>query len=133
MIVRCMSIYPSELDIVKLVGFYRRQAFRVTIGMEYIVFGLTFFVNSNLFGTGVVIQFQDDDGNLAFAPLFMFEIVDGRPSKHWEARFYEDGVFQLQPSSFYRAYYHDDLSEGGSEIVEDFRHVRSLMETEYKT
>lgn len=128
--VRCLSIYPIEADIAKLGGFYRRQSFRVTVGSEYLVLGLMFVMNSNLFGTGLVVRFVDDDGNFAFAPLFMFEIVNGSPSKYWMARFHEDGTFELQPPSFYKEYYDDDLSEGVPEIVADFRRVMGLLEAE---
>jgi hypothetical protein len=82
------------------------------------------------FGTGVQIQYIDDDENLAFAPLFLFEITDGRPSMYWVSKFYEDGSFNMQPPSFYNEFYHDDLSEGIPEVYEDYCKVRGLIESE---
>ncbi len=128
--VKCILEYPTDQQIERLGDFYGKQAFGVTIGKEYVVLGVAFHINLPGFGTGVQIQFHDDDGNLAFAPLFLFEIIDGRPSRYWVAQFYEDGRFKIQPLSFYKEYYHDDLSEGREEVVEDFNRVRKLLEAE---
>jgi len=129
--VKCVQAYPTPEQIAKLgPDFLKRQTFGVTVGEEYLVLGLQFQINSTLFGTGVVIQFINDDGHIGFAPLYLFEIIDGRPSKYWEARFWEDGSLTLWPTSFYREYYHDDLSEDVPEVVEDFKRVRALLESE---
>jgi len=129
--VKCILNYPTPKQIERLGDFYKNQAFGVTVGKEYLVFGLHFLIKCEGFGTGVQVQFLDDDGHLGFAPLFMFTIVDGRPSKYWEARFWEDGHLTLQPPSFYRDYYHDDLSEDVPEVVEDFKRVRAMLESEF--
>jgi len=128
--VKCILEYPTDQHFERLGDLYRRQAFGVTVGKKYVVLGVAFHINLPGFGTGVQIQFVNDNGNIGFAPLFLFEIIDGRPSRHWEARFDEDGSFQLQPSSFYKKYYHDDLSDGVEEVVEDFNRVRGLLEDE---
>lgn len=128
--VKCISVFPTDQQIEKLGDFYRQQAFGVTAGKEYVVLGIALHINLRHFGTGVQIQYLNDYGDIGHAPLFLFEITDGRPSKYWEARFYEDGSFEFQPLSFYKEYYHDDLSEGVDEIVEDFERVRVLLEAE---
>jgi len=111
-------------------NFYRRQSFGVTIGKDYIVLGITFAIRSNLFGTGAVVQFQDDDGNIGFAPICIFEITDGAPSKYWVARLDEDGSLTFQPPSFYKEYYHDDLSSGEEDVRKDFEVILSLLKNE---
>ena len=128
--VKCILTYPDDPQIERLGDFNRRQAFGVTLGKEYVVLGIAFHLKLPGFGTGVQIQFYNDANSIGFAPLFLFEITDGRPSKYWEARFYENGSFEFQPSSFYKKYYHDDLSEGVDEVVEDFNRVRALLEAE---
>lgn len=129
---KCISEYPTKQQIDKLGDFYRQQSFGVTVGKEYVVLGITFHINLRGFGTGVQIQFVNDDGNVGFAPLFLFKIIDGKPSRYWEGQFDEDGSFQLQPLSFYKKYYHDHLSEGIDEIVGDFNRVRDMIEIEDK-
>lgn len=128
--VRCISPYPTDRQIEKLGKFYKKQSFGVSVGKEYLVLGITFLINSALFGTGVIIDFHDDDGNVGNAPLFLFEITDRRSSKYWEAKFHDDGSFQLQPSSFYKENYHDLLSDGVEEVMEDFKRVLALLEAE---
>ncbi len=129
--VKCRFGYPTPEQIEKLgPDFYKNQRFGVTIGKEYIVLALQFQIRDPGFGTGVAIQFVNDSGNIGFAPMFLFEIVDGRASNYWEARFWEDGSLTFWPPSFYREYYHDDLSEGVPEVVEDFKRVRALLESE---
>ena len=128
--VKCVQPYPTPEQIERLGDFHKKQAFGVTVGNVYLVLALEFHIKLPGFGTGVMIQFLDDDGHIGFAPLFLFEIVDGRPSKHWECRFRENGSLTLQPPSFYREYYHDDLSEDVPEVVEDFKRVRALLESE---
>jgi hypothetical protein len=128
--VKCILTYPTTEQIQKLGDFNKNQAFGVTVGKIYLVLALEFYIKLPGFGTGVMIQFLDDDGHIGFAPLFLFDIVDDRSSKYWQARFREDGSLILQPPSFYREYYHDDLSEDLPEVVEDFKRVRALLESE---
>lgn len=130
MIAKCISKYPTDQQIEVLGDFNRRQAFGATVGKEYLVLGIAFHINLPGFGTGVQLQFLDDDGDIGFAPLFMFEIVDGRPSKYWEARFYKNGSFEFQPPSFYKEYYHNNLSEGIDEVVNDFKRILALLKAE---
>lgn len=131
--VKCISTYPTSINIEKLGDFFTNQKFGVTINNEYIVIGISFHINLPGFGTGVQIQFFNDDDNLAFAPLSMFDIIDARPSRYWNARFYDDGSLEFQPPSLYRKYYHDDLSDGIPNIVDDMMHIRKLLEEEDKT
>lgn len=128
--VRCVQTALTRNQERDLGTSYRAdQDFHVTIGREYVVLGLNFSVNSNVHGTGVWAHLVTDFGNLAWAPLELFEIIDSRVSKYWVAR-KADHVFTLWPESFYREFYHDDLAEGVAEVVMDFNRVRSLLESE---
>lgn len=41
-----------------------------------------------------------------------------------------DGSITLWPESFYREFYHDHVSEGVVEAMNDLQHVRSLLDSE---
>ena len=129
--VRCLGECPNQEQIEKLgAGFYREQAFHVSAGKEYAVFGLEFAVNAKTRGTGAWIEIISDYGHLGGAPLCLFEVLDPRVSRFWELREWPDGI-TLWPPSFYRRYYHDDLSENVPEVMQDFRRVRAEIESEF--
>lgn len=89
--------------------------FNLKIGREYVVYCLSF-----LGGTPWVQIVSQSNANIYSVPLCLFEITDGTVSKNWVARVDQDGDFFLWTPSFYKTYYHDDLSNGVLEVVEDF-------------
>jgi hypothetical protein len=130
--VKCIADYPSDEDIQRLgKSFYRKQSFHVTIGREYIVFGMEFYEDSIVRGTGVWISFVSDYASLTSAPLCMFEIIDARASRFWECRQLAERIVVLWPDAFFTEYFHDDLGEGVDAAVEEFKRVRSLIEGEF--
>jgi len=110
--------------------YYRKQAFHIHGDGTYTVLGLTFHIRSNLYGSGVTVQIDDDYGRLASVPLCLFEIVDDRMSSHWVARQWADGTVAMWPPSFFIDFYYDDLSEGVDEIVRDHARVKQELEAE---
>jgi len=124
--VRCIALLPNENQAQQLSKNYShgRQEFHLVLGEEYVVFGLS------ILGGAAWVDLVTDSEYPVPVPLCLFEITDGRVSQYWEARFYEDGDLTLWPPSFYKEYYHDDLSEGVSEVVEDFKRVRAFIEAE---
>jgi hypothetical protein len=125
--VRCISTYPSEEQIQRLgKRFYRNQDFHIASGKEYVVFGLEFSLDSNIPSVSLVGEYD----KLRDAPLCLFEIIDARVSRYWEVRASGNGVLVFWPHSFFREYYHDDLSELVPEVVADFERVRAMMEAE---
>jgi hypothetical protein len=92
-------------------------------GREYIVLGLTYECQSSTYGGQPVFEIENDVGSLSLVPAFLFEIVDGSASRHWQFRFRDGCILEFLPPSFFRSYYHDDLSEGVPEVVRDFREV----------
>jgi hypothetical protein len=131
MIVKCVSQYPTE-DQLDYLGpkFFKNQAFHITIGKEYIVLGLSVSVEPDPSGRGVAVEIVTDYGHLGGTPLCLFQIVDGTASRYWEVKVREDGIVTLWPTSFYREYFHDDLSESVPDVVEEFQRVRDLIEAE---
>src|SRR5258705_215588 len=112
MIVLCNRDYPTEEEIARRgKDFYRRQAFHISIGREYLVLGVSFFANSRLYGPGCVLLVEDDYGHPAMAPASLFTLVDDRVSPHWVGWLLEDGSFQLLPPSFKGEYFFERLAD----------------------
>src|SRR5713226_5879907 len=123
MIVKCISTYPTEAQIQFLgPGFRRDRSFGVVPGREYLVIAMTIDVAPETMGSGawVDVLMEPDIPTLIPVPLCLFDIVDPRVSRHWEIRVSEEGTVRLWPSSFYREYYHSDLSDRDPKIVKDF-------------
>jgi hypothetical protein len=99
----------------------------VICGREYVVLGLAFFSHSNGFGTGTYVHLKGDTDDLSWAPIFLFEVVDGSASAHWETRVQEDGTVTLYPPCFYDEYFHFDLSEDEPGAVRCFQDVVSEL------
>lgn len=124
--VRCVSEQPNELQLRQLGSDYTpgKTVYPVVFGQEYTVYGIGAW-------DGVLwleIEMQRDV--VVTVPLFLFEIVDGKPSRLWEARVHEDGAFTLWPPSFYEEAYHDRLSDGKAPEVDDFRSIKQKLEVE---
>ncbi|MNE57959.1 hypothetical protein D3C80_1529570 [compost metagenome] len=128
--VNCNSL-KLEADNISILGqnAQAKNNFSITIGQTYTVFGLTFSFGG--FGSGCFVQILSDNNHLIDVPIVLFETVDNRLSKYWEFKSYPDGGITLWPPSFYKDYYHDDLSEDIPEVVEDFKKVRELLINEY--
>lgn len=130
--VKCIhNIIDDELA--KRVGLANGQPVDysdITIGKEYIVLGLCYYPASPYYAGKPTLEIKDDTGELTTIPLFMFEIIDSTPSKYWQIRFNDKGFLTMYPESFYKDFYHDDLSEDVPEIKADFAQVCEKLEKE---
>lgn len=96
--------------------------FNLKLGQEYVVYGISFL------GGAPWVEIVGESNTYVYSvPLCLFEITDGTVSKYWVARIDQDGDILMWPPSFYKAYYHDDLSEGILEVVKDFQRVQKLI------
>lgn len=128
--IKCISLKLSNDQLSK----HGRHAavtnnYVITINKCYNVFGLTF--NFSDFSVGCFVEIISDNNNLVHVPIVLFEIVDNRPSNYWVVKKFSDGTVTLWPPSFYQEFYHDDLSEGVPEIMEDFKRVKEMILSEY--
>lgn len=131
MIVKCVSKYPDDEQLKQLgPKFFKEQDFHVTLGKEYIVFGLSVSGEPGHIGLGLSVEILSDYGNLVGCPVCLFEIVEATASRYWEVCVGGHRIITFWPSSFYGDHYHDRLSDGKPDIVEDFRRVRTLIEFE---
>ncbi|MCP4935598.1 MAG: hypothetical protein GY927_15680 [bacterium] len=120
-------------DLAKKVGLLEgepRLYRSITPGNEYIVLGISYDPSSTCYAGKPMVEVKNDDGGLSSIPLFLFDVIDGVASKHWQCRFSVNGVLTFLPESFYTKYYHDDLSEGMPEVVDNFKEVCRVFENE---
>jgi hypothetical protein len=104
--------------------------FQITPTREYLILGLQFAIGSDIYGTGVLFDIEDDAGRCVSVPSSLFEITDATASKWWLARQNERGWFKLWPEEFYTDYFHDDLSEDVAVCVRKFQDVKQRLESE---
>jgi hypothetical protein len=108
-----------------------RSKYQISIGEEYLVLGISFEVNSPVYGNTALLEIADDAGRCRSVPAALFEIIDGRCSSFWEARFFEDGAFALWPPEFYETYFHDKLSDHDPKTHKVFESVLTKMKAEF--
>jgi hypothetical protein len=123
---RCVAVQPTveEQKLLRSRFVPGKTRFPIELGMEYTVLGIGFWDCLTWFEIAV------SPSALISIPGFLFEITHPRPSRYWQARIRNDGAFTLWPPSFHHEYYHNDLSEGVSEAIEDFQHLRQLLDDE---
>lgn len=131
MLVRCNRNYPTDEQLTILgEGFRQQQRFQITREADYIVLGIAFFRRSSVYGTGVYVSIEDDDGALISAPLLLFDIIDDRPSHYWQARVWDDGTFAWWPAIFFEDYFHEELSDGVADVRRRWAVTRSELRAE---
>jgi len=101
----------------------------ISPGKEYLVLGLVYSPASSSYAGYPVVEIKNDSGGLSTVPIFMFEITESSPSKSWVISI-ENRVLKMLPKSFYGDFYHDDLSEGVPETVDDFNIIVKRIESE---
>lgn len=131
MIVKCTRCRLRSDEVKGVFGSSRgvQQDYHVTQGREYVVYGLSFAVGSNVHGTGVWVHIVSDHDHLTWAPIVLFEIVDPRSSRYWEARM-QKSVFALWPRVFYRPHFHEELADGDVAAALEFSETRKMIEDE---
>lgn len=108
--------------------------------MEYVVLSLGFLVKS-VWGTTCVVTYNTDYhvGSVGTAPMCLFEIVDARLSRYWEARDVShvtglgEGSISLEPREFFAPYFFDDLSERRPETVREYERIFDLLTEEFES
>jgi hypothetical protein len=123
-IVECLRTELSSEENVRLgASFPPRQGRLLQVGNRYPVLGLQYDVGSIIWGTGAWVQVPVAVDRLLFAPLYLFEVFDARPSRHWQLKHWPDGAITLWPTLFYQEYFHGDLEVGKEQALETFSAV----------
>src|SRR5690349_15124370 len=99
MIVQCITEFPTDQQ-ARLLESHKlylsgKQVFGVVVGRQYLVFAIRV-----LKGT-IWLDILSESGYLYPVPLYLFNIIDGRMSRYWELRRYDDGDIVIQPTSFF--------------------------------
>jgi hypothetical protein len=102
----------------------------LTLGKTYVVLGLTFPRETSLLGTNGAITYTENDSYVLQAPLVLFDVIDARISSKWILGHNQLGDVCLWPPSFFAEFYHDRLSDGDPELVEDFQRVYAELVAE---
>lgn len=124
MIVECIRTELSHEEKARLgASFSPRQGRLLQVGNRYPVLGLQYDVGSIIWGTGAWVQVPVAADRLLFAPLYLFEVFDARPSRHWHLKHWPDGAITLWPPPFYQEYFHGDLEVGKEQALETFSAV----------
>lgn len=133
MILKCISTHPTESQI-QILGskFGGNRSFAVVPGREYLVLGLIFDFSDQSDGRGAWadVLMEPEIPTVISVPLCLFEPVDPKVSRYWEIRVCTDGLVKFWPPSFFREYYHSDLSDRDPETVKDFWITHTLLEAE---
>ena len=74
----------------------------VTVGKEYLVFGLQLDLDREGQRVGPLVCIFPDVGYLLTLPLCLFEVTDPRVSRYWQVRSRSPGTIGIYPPSFYR-------------------------------
>lgn len=125
MLLRCRTAEPTPEQREHLGSAIRKgESLHLELGEEYVALGLEVW-------KGIVwIDFAENDRTVISAPLFLFDIIDGRVSEHWIVRALEDGTVRLWPELLFERAFHDRLSNGEEPLQSRFIELRREMEAE---
>lgn len=124
--VRCIAEIPNEEQVRMLGAYYRpgRTIFPVNMGQQYMVIGVGTWDGVHW------VEIETPTEDVISVPLFLFEIVDGRPSRHWEARLHADGALTLWPPALYDPFFHSRLSDSVPATLSEYRLLKQRMKDE---
>jgi hypothetical protein len=124
MILKCVSntLDQDLRDLLNPPDWFK-GTFTVTAGKEYVALGLVIGREGCFGNSSCEVYIRDDHDKCCFLPLCLFNISDGTLSRHWTTKRTGPDEVRIWPPSFFRQYYHDDLSEDVPEIVADFEAV----------
>jgi len=133
--VRCIR---NEMDdkFAKSVGFkgtYPLYGSEFTVGKEYDVLAFFYYPASTAYVGFPCFEIENDIGRLDFVPVFLFEVTENTVSKYWKFQFNDEdneSSVSFRPKAFEKKYFHDDLSEGFQEEIDEFRAVCALIKEE---
>jgi hypothetical protein len=128
--IKCIkiSLNDEEKNIVGMPVTHNRDYY-VSEDKEYTVIGMNYLTQCPTIN-GLSFYILNDFNLLGRVPIFLFEIVDPRPSAYWRAEI-EEATFVLWPEEFYMHCFHDLFSDGKPEYVEAFKRAVARLENEF--
>jgi hypothetical protein len=131
--VRCIANRLTQ-EQKKILGLDEGQnpQYQVSKGINYLVLGICFMIGNN-HRNGIMYEIIDDVRKYSLSiPACLFEIVDSRPSKYWQAKGKEGMSLTLWPEEFYDEYFFDDLTEDIESVQKTFDIVVEKMKAEFE-
>jgi hypothetical protein len=109
-----------------------KPRYQIKVGQSYLVLGITFLMNSPVFGKCCLYTIRDDAGRCVPIPSVLGEITDGRVSRFWVAK--PIGAFDLTlwPEEFYGEYFHDRVTDYETDAVQIFLAVVDRLSKEFR-
>jgi hypothetical protein len=133
MIVECLY-NKIDQDLVSKFKISNPQKFEfndLIVGKIYVVVSIYLCCKSDLQNGGYPFVYVSHDNNVY--PLFLFKIIDDKPSRYWHIQYNTDEkALDMQPFSFYQKSYFSELADGVPEVVEDFNKISDLIEEEFR-
>jgi hypothetical protein len=112
---------------------FMHSVYQVTVGRDYVVLAMSFFISSPVHGNACILFVEDDAGRCMPIPSVLFAVIDQRSSSHWRAKFEDDGAVSFWPEEFFTKYFHDDLSNGDPAAQVLFKSVLLRMKGEFSS
>ena len=128
--IKCIKTFlnDEEKNIVGMPVNHNRDSY-VSEDKDYTVIGMNYLTQCPS-QNGLSYEIIDDHGCYSEVPIFLFEIVDPRPSSYWRGDIKET-TFSLWPEEFYMHCFHDRFSNGNPDCVEVFNRTLALLENEF--
>jgi hypothetical protein len=107
-----------------------RPRYQITEDREYLVLGISFLVNSEVYGNCCLFTIQDDATRCVMVPGALFEITDSKASRHWIVKNAEGSNLTLWPEEFYAEFFHDRVTDYEPEALAALRAAVIRIEDE---
>jgi hypothetical protein len=116
------SISEAEKEKYKNNIYIKQSFLSLTLGEIYLIMGV------ELLDDGLVLFhcYNPLVSYIVMYPSCLFEVVDNKVSKYWKIDIHSSSI-SFFPEEFDIEYFHDDLSEGVTEIRQKFNNLVSLM------
>lgn len=103
--------------------------YQITADREYLVLGLSFLLNSQIYGNCCLFTIRDDAMRCVMIPSTLFAITDSRASRHWVVK--SDGSnLTAWPEEFYTEFFHDRVTDYELDAVAALNAAVSRIEDE---
>ena len=104
--------------------------YQITEDREYLVLGISFLVNSQVYGNCCILTIQDDATRCVMVPSLLFEITDSRASRHWIVKSADGVNVTVWPEEFYAEFFHDRITDYEPEALAALKAAVGRIEEE---
>lgn len=126
MVIRCIAAAPSREQSFRLGAAFEpnKMDFGLESGRRYVVLGLTAAHGA------VWADIETGSGWPVTAPLMLFEVLDPRPSRHWNVIYERDESLALLPAQLSESTFVSRLADGDPLAVAAYSELCIAMSRE---